>query len=330
MPIDQNQNPTYTAYPDAFNTYDNKVNSSGRLSLVNEADEMNLYAPNPLLDSPYGPSDLEWLYRQADVDGVNLTSRLSQLAPVSFTNTIDGQRRRRLYALDSWESNGFVWANDNPGAPGLPNGTGAFANNSWFTPTQSPTFSVLGANPNFFNNPNVLPTPSLAHRDKKINLNYPLPVSNDCNEPIRQKWISDTYQLLKCVLPPTSVDSPEELAQLSQFVINIIDFRDPDATMTHWQNPDVFITPSTSPVANPTLSLAPIDGSSVLLDQYGMEYNPVAINEVLAYGFQSRSTADPKSARVHQPLLHRAGQHADRLLQPHVRLHQQHRANWQD
>ena len=297
MPIDQNQNPTYTAYPDAFNTYDNKVNSSRRLSLVNEADEMNLYAPNPLLDSPYGPSDLEWLYRQADVDGVNLTSRLSQLAPVSFTNTIDGQRRRRLYALDSWESNSFVWANDNPGAPGLPNGTGVFAHNSWFTPTQSPTFSVLGANPNLFNNPNVLPTPSLAHRDKKINLNYPLPVSNDCNEPIRQKWISDTYQLLKSVLPPTSVDSPEELAQLSQFVINIIDFRDPDATMTHWQNPDVFITPSTSPVANPTLSRAPIDGSSVLLDQYGMEYNPVAINEVLAYGFQSRRTTDPKSAQ---------------------------------
>ena len=71
--------------------------------------------------------------------------------------------------------------------------------------------------------------PSLAHRDKKINLNYPLPVSNDPNEPIRQKWISDTYQLLKAVLPPTAVDTPEELAQLSQFVINIIDFRDPDA-----------------------------------------------------------------------------------------------------
>ena len=114
----------------------------------------------------------------------------------------------------------------------------------------------MSANANVFNNPNVLPTPSLAHRDKKINLNYPLPVSNDCNEPIRQKWISDTYQLLKRVLPPTSVDSAEELAQLSQFVINIIDFRDPDATMTHWQNPDVFITPSTSPVANSTLSRA--------------------------------------------------------------------------
>ncbi len=73
------------------------------------------------------------------------------------------------------------------------------------------------------------PTPSLAQRDKKINLNYPLPVSNDPNEPVRQKWISDTYQLLKRILPPDSVDTPEELAQLSQFVINIIDFRDPDA-----------------------------------------------------------------------------------------------------
>ena len=47
----------------------------------------------------------------------------------------------------------------------------------------------------------------------------------------------------------------------------------------------------------PPSACAPIDGSSVLLDQYGMEYNPVAINEVLAYGFQSRRTADPKSAQ---------------------------------
>ena len=51
---------------------------------------MNLYTPNPLLDSPFGASDLEWLYRQQDVDGATLTSRLSQLAPISFTNTIDG------------------------------------------------------------------------------------------------------------------------------------------------------------------------------------------------------------------------------------------------
>ena len=62
---------------------------------------MNLYTPNPLLDSPFGPGDLEWLYRQQDVDGASLSSRLSQLAPISFTNAIDGPRRRRLFALDS-------------------------------------------------------------------------------------------------------------------------------------------------------------------------------------------------------------------------------------
>ena len=36
------------------------VNSDG----LNEADEMNLYLPNPQLDSPFGYADLEWLYRQ--------------------------------------------------------------------------------------------------------------------------------------------------------------------------------------------------------------------------------------------------------------------------
>ena len=143
---------------------------------------MNLYTPNPLLDSPFGPSDLEWLYRQQDVDGSTLTSRLSQLAPISFTNTIDGQRRRRLFALDSWEPNNFVWANDNPG--------GAFANNSRFALHRTSASLVQSG----LNQRQVCRRPSLAHRDKKINLNYPLPVSNDPNEPVRQKWISDTYQ----------------------------------------------------------------------------------------------------------------------------------------
>ena len=57
---------------------------------LNDADEQNLYAPNPLVDSPFGPEDLEWLYRQQDVDGASLTSRLLKLAPVSFTNGVDG------------------------------------------------------------------------------------------------------------------------------------------------------------------------------------------------------------------------------------------------
>ena len=75
---------------------------------------MNFYSPNPLLDSPFQANDLEWLYRQQDVDGATLSSRLSQLAPVSFTNGMDGARRRRLYSLDSWDLNNFAWTTDNP------------------------------------------------------------------------------------------------------------------------------------------------------------------------------------------------------------------------
>src|SRR5262249_24130128 len=154
-----------------------------------------------------------------DVDGVYMTSRLSQLAPVSFTNTIDGQRRRRLYALDSWETNNIVYANDNPAGPDLTASGGAtlrvgtFYNNSRFSahppaqghgpPFTNPDYTppqadatLLAANTYNKNNPYPTYTPSLAHRDKKINLNYPLPVSNDPNEPVRQKWISETYYLL--------------------------------------------------------------------------------------------------------------------------------------
>ena len=151
---------------------------------------------------------------------------------------------------------------------------------------------------------------SLAHRSK-INLNYPLPVSNDPNELIRQKWINDTYQTLKAILPPRSVDTPEELAQLSQFVINIVDFRDPDATMTHWTNPDVLFVPGTkAPAAAPyvVMTSATPPAGSIPLDQYGMEYNPVAINEVMAYSFQRN-----KGGRHYgdAPVFHRAGEHSD-------------------
>jgi len=110
-------------------------------------------------------------------------------------------------------------------------------------------------------------------------------------------WISDTYQLMKSVLPPMAVDTPEELAQLSQFVINIIDFRDPDCTMTHWQNPDVTMAvwngtgPALAPVlilsgaAPPTNMAVASTATPPVLDQYGMEYNPVALNEVLAFSY---------------------------------------------
>ena len=295
VPIDLNANPNIAYLPGTFPTYDASVNGKVNSDGLNEADEMNLYVPNAQLDAPFGYGDLEWLYRQQDVDGGSLVSRLAQLAPVSFSNPVDGQRRRRLFALDSWEMNNFAWTNDNPG--GL-----AFAYNARFTPNSDAGFTTLNVpaftNANIAGLPNPTnaaptPTPSLAQRDKKINLNYPLPVSNDPNEAVRQKWISDTYQTLKAILPPRSVDTAEELAQLSQYVINIIDFRDTDATMTHWQNPDVFLRTSTSGASPyPVLAAAYNSTTDVPLDQYGMEYNPIAINEVMAYSFASTPTTN--------------------------------------
>ena len=114
MPIDHNPNPNIAYLPGTFPTYDASVNGNVNSDGLNEADEMNLYVPNAQLDAPFGYGDLEWLYRQQDVDGGSLVSRLAQLAPVSFSNPVDGQRRRRLFALDSWEMNNFAWTNDNP------------------------------------------------------------------------------------------------------------------------------------------------------------------------------------------------------------------------
>jgi len=339
VPFDLNANANLAYVPGTLPTYDPMVNSSQNVLSdgLNEADEMNLYVPNAQLDSPFGFADLEWLYRQQDVDGSSLVSRLAQLAPISFSNPVDGQRRRRLFALDSWETNNFVWTNDNPG--------NAFPNNTNFSPSFTGTLTsgsnavtgisstaglfpgqtvggtgiltgttivsvaaggitlstnatvtgpeqlnVLNQNASFVqlgvNQNTTSPTPPLAHRDKKINLNYPLPVSNDPNEPVRQKWINDTYYTLKAILPPLSVDSAEELAQLSQFVINIVDFRDTDATMTHWTNPDVYLRTSATTSPYPVLATAGYNAATDLpLSQYGMEYNPIAINEVLAYSF---------------------------------------------
>ena len=255
-------------------TFDNKANANVNSDGLNEADEMNLYQPNPQLDAPFGYSDLEWLYRKQDVDGSSLNSRLAQLAPISFTNTIDGQRRRRLYSIDTWETNNFVWANDNPVTATFPNG---FPNNSRFGSNANTSFKVVNT-----------ATPSLAQRDKKVNLNYPLPLSNDPDEPVRKKWITDAYYLLKTILPPLAVDSPEELAQLSQYVINIIDFRDTDSTMTHWVNPDVYFRPATATLPPILVPAANKLNTDIALDQYGMESTPIAINEVLAYSFRAQ------------------------------------------
>jgi hypothetical protein len=284
-------------------TFDVWVNSHGRYAggagtqngfgshspMLNEADELALYSPVPQFDSPYGPHDLEWLYRDHDVDGSTLDSRLSQLAPVSLTNNTDGGMRRRMLTTDTWDLNNF---------------TKSFSTHSNLTfvdysgnktdrgSTDSNT--LIGI-------PTAQTGLSVAHRDRRINLNFPLPVSNDPNEPVRHKWVRETYQLLKQILPTAATDTAEKLAQLSQFVVNIVDFRDPDCAMTRFVNTDIIYTvasttgqatlainPNTSAIIpyDPTITDYNPAAKTHFLVQYGMEYNPIAINEVLAYQYQ--------------------------------------------
>ena len=266
---------------------------------MSEADEMDLYTPNRF-DAAFSPSDLEWLYRAQDVDGASLRSRLSTLAPVSLVWASDSNRRRRLFALDSWDMNYYAYTNDNP-AGVLPRNS---RYNSW-------------NNASLFNQ-NV-PTPSIAQGGHRVNLNFPLPVSNSPIEPVRQKWIRETYTLLKQILPPKAVDTPEELAQLSQYVVNIIDFRDPDCTTTKFVNTDIVVTPAAGNVpltlglsglvASPFDStIKPSTNPANYLIQYGMEYPPVAINEVLAFkyytGITPVTTAKTPMGSNYQPVMY--------------------------
>jgi hypothetical protein len=360
MPYDQpGSPPTGKTIP----TYDLVVNGGQKPPSdgLDDADEMNLYQADGL-DAPFGLADLEWLYRSQDVDGAQLSSRLRYLAPISFTDKNssqgDGLRHRRLFSIDTWERNNFVWANDNPQVNVGGVWTTPFGNNSRFVPAanadfanlnitggppatsditkaafqaypwlqflgpflalQTPPVSPTNTGAAIANDPVPhwpVPSPSISHREKKINLNFPLPVSNDPNEPIRHKWIRETYQLLKTILPPKAVDTPEELAQLSQYVVNIVDFRDPDGTITRFVNPDVIMVlgsvtpPPTSPlptvtgVTNSKLDYTANSGlyganTWMPLEQFGMEYNPIAINESIGYQFDYASGGTPPNVTI--------------------------------
>ena len=128
---------------------------------------------------------------------------------------------------------------------------------------------------------------------------------------------------MKSVLPPKAVDTPDELAELSQFLVNVIDFRDPDCTMTHFRNPDVkvvlgTISGGTTPTYQPTYlalidATIPAASTAIPLDQYGMEYNPVAINEALAYSF-AISSGSGESNRFFVELVNTLSQSALGLL----------------
>ena len=300
----------------------------GSLAL-NEASQLDLYKKTPY-DAPYGPADQEWLNRYGDVDQSGLHSRLSTVAegrnlqdyvgnatqqtvyggyPNLFTDPANGSVKRNLFSVESWDVG--TWA--------------------------APTFSLLNVFGVPLNNtaqkmPGTGAMPSLMHGGKRINLNLPLPPSNESTEATRQKWCRDAYQMFKYVLYPPYYNSSnvlifpeqqataEQLAAIGQYVVNIVDFRDPDATMTRFDNYDLEVEPTPTLIdvtagdpslPSPTGTTGPFQstGHKVIpypagvrkatanpnpnpLPQWGMEYNPVAITEVLAYQFLRRDTVN--------------------------------------
>ncbi len=266
---------------------------------LDEAAQLNLYEKTTY-DSPFGVADQEWLSRAQDEDGASLSSRLSSLLPDVLVNDHNALMHRRFFSTDSWELNTFS-APNMAGTTfyGLPQVVGGAP-----YPQASSGF------------PDTAYQASLTHGNKKFNLNLPLPVSNSSNEPVRLKYVRELYELMKLVLyPPTTLTgSPgdnataTQLAALGQFAVNVVDFRDPDATMTKFVNYDLAASaPQTSSVANTSPGIGGSGSGSTTvitrpagvtkaasgsgnLVQWGMEYNPISITEVLAYQYTVRDT----------------------------------------
>jgi hypothetical protein len=313
------------------------------------ADQMYLYGPTPYdspftasdLEWLYRVQDVDGTSLTSRLAGLLPEMFVPNSVGAGVPTVDQALTARRLFSIESWDLNTFAWANDNPGGgmvatppsgPVAPDPAAPFYHNSVFSgglnPIPGAAFATTGAtspaqrpgNPSYPSlsditqlNPamatRLLAPEPVAHRGRRINLNFPLPASKDPREITRLKWISETYATLKVVLPPKAVDTPLELAQLGQYVVNIIDFRDPDDTVTIWQNPDVRLTaPTTGAVAPATDQPYPVPSTDPLgvnpLVHYGMEHPPVAINEVLAYNFRRQvGTAAVQEPRFYMELV---------------------------
>lgn len=311
----------------AINTFLPGVASASGLLNRDEADEQNLYDTSDQFDSPFRATDLADFYLADSAfddtsSGNQIDSRIKKLAPEVFDyyatpqpNSATGAtpevqqwgrwpvNPRKLFAHESWDTNRFSWSNDNPG--GVFGAPGSVLGNANFTANQSASSPNLSYNAvgNFLQ----FPTPSIALGDRRINLNFPLPAYDyqgvpsipRYQEPTRLKWLRETYQLMLRVLPPKAVDTALEKAELAQFLVNVIDFRDPDGVMTLF----TAIDPNTNTlghglyqtIAGPSQPSVIVEAlppnyaqppNTIPLNLWGMEYQPVALNEVLAYEFK--------------------------------------------
>ena len=140
------------------------------------------------------------------------------------------------------------------------------------------------------------------NRDRKINLNYPLP-SPTSRRADPAEVDPNTYGLmLKAILPPLAIDSPEEPPAEP---VPDEHHRLPrpgrhDDALRQPRRLDGRPVPDGHPAIATLRPCVPVGPRTTQpLDQYGMEYNPVAINEVLAYSFHRK--AAPNVGRPSKP-----------------------------
>ena len=165
----------------------------------------------------------------------DLSSRL-QSSPRSASPTGSTASRGAQTLLRSiWDLNNFVWTNDNPVETHFPP---TAISHRPFASVLAVLDSAAGSSPGHTAvHPHAAPGPPT----RRSTSTTPCPSRTTPTSRSARNGSTTPISSLKTILPPKAVDTPEELAQLSQFVINIIDFRDPDCTMTHWVNPDVMV-----------------------------------------------------------------------------------------
>ncbi len=332
--------------PTTVNGFVPAAPTPGGLLTRDEADEQNLYDVNDQFDEPFRASDLADMYLKGstyDATSDPVRSRVANLFTTAEAMHVTAQPQptysnvaespevqtfkrwpanpRKLFSHESWDTNRFSWSPDNPGnafrGPSVADWNSNFAANQ---SASAPNLSLNAVGDIF-----QFPTPSLALGDRRINLNFPLPaydyqsVDNTgkqvppavprYQESTRLKWLRETYQLMQRVLPPKAIDTPLEKAQLAQFLVNLVDYRDPDGVMTLFTSIDpntgslghglyqTIAAPGVPSVIVESLSGPPANAKP--LDLWGMEYNPVAINEVLAYEFKYWETSGTGAEKQH-------------------------------
>ena len=263
-----------------------------------------------------------------------------QLAPVSFTNGLDGARRRRLFSLDSWDLNNFRWTNDNPAGHSRPTAGSRSTANAGFTAlttgydkcrilgprprtgASTADFADAGPGPARQEDQPELPAAGLerpqragpAEMDQRhlsaSEVGAAAQGGGHAGRAGPAQPVRDQHRRF-----PRHGRHDDALGEPRRADRGGSDRVEPDWRRRR-STPVLPVPPTLIMTGN---ALAAAAWATVVRARRrrrrcrstsaGMEYNPVAINEVLAYSYlYSTASGD---ADAGQPVLHRAGEHPD-------------------